>query len=130
MTEQHNTGGAAAAVTAVVTTTQADAAVLAGARTEGATAERERMAAILGCEEAQGRAEQAQHLATKTSVSVADAKGILAASPKAQARSPLDAAMASGGPDVGGGDGEQTAHAKPVISSADIYARRAAAIRH
>ena len=88
------------------------------------------MAAILGCEEAQGRAEQAQHLATKTSVSVADAKGILAASPKAQARSPLDAAMASGGPDVGGGDGEQTAHAKPVISSADIYARRAAAIRH
>lgn len=130
MTDVNQPGGAAAAVTAAVTTTQPDPAVLAGARTEGATAERERMAAILGCEEAQGRAEQAQHLATKTSVSVADAKGILAASPKAQARSPLDAAMASGGPDLGGGDGEDAARAKPVISSADIYARRAAAIRH
>lgn len=52
---------------------------------EAAKAERARVAGIQGCDEAKGRDELAKHLAFNTSMSVDDAKAILAASPKAQA---------------------------------------------
>ncbi len=126
MTQQTKPGEAAPAVAQV--TTQHDPAALAAARTEGVVAERERVAAILGSEEAKGRDEQAQFLATKTSVP--EALGILAASPVARTGSPLDAAMAAGGPNVGGGTGDDPAPAQPLINSADIYARRAAVTKH
>lgn len=128
MTQQTKPGEAAPAVAQV--TTQQDPAALAAARTEGVVAERERVAAILGSEEAKGREEQAQFLATKTSVSVPEALGILAASPTARSGSPLDAAMSAGGPDVGGGTGGDPTPAKPLINSAEIYARRAAVAKH
>ena len=44
----------------------------------GASAERTRVAAILGCDEAKGRTALATHLAIKTSASIDDAKGMLA----------------------------------------------------
>ena len=128
MTQQTKPGEAAPAVAQV--TAQQDPAALAAARDEGVVAERARMAAILGSEEAKGRDEQAQFLATKTSVSVPEALGILAASPVARTGSPLDAAMAAGGPNVGGGTGADPAPAQPIINSADIYARRAAVTKH
>ena len=89
----------------------------------GATAERERISAILALDEAKGREAQAQHIALKTNASVEDAKGILAAAPKVEAENPLKpkvdllkdamANAANGNPDVdadaslkgsGGGD--------------------------
>lgn len=45
--------------------------------------ERSRIKGIMSCAEAQGRGELANHLAFETSMSVDDAKGILAAAPKA-----------------------------------------------
>ncbi len=45
--------------------------------------ERSRIKGIMSCDEAQGRGELANHLAFETSMSVDDAKGILAAAPKA-----------------------------------------------
>jgi signal peptide peptidase SppA len=52
------------------------------ARAEGATAERERIKGILGCEEAKGRSTAALHLATSTDMTADAAKGVLAASAK------------------------------------------------
>lgn len=48
-------------------------------------AERERIAAITGCDEAKGKTALANHLALNTEMSVEDAKGILAASASEQA---------------------------------------------
>lgn len=60
---------------------------VATARTEAAaaatTSERERIKAISTCDEATGRDALAAHIAFNTSMSVDDAKGMLAASPKA-----------------------------------------------
>lgn len=53
--------------------------------TLGATAERERISAILGSDEAKGRESQALYFATKTGMSVEEATGALAAAPKAAA---------------------------------------------
>jgi hypothetical protein len=64
---------------------------------EGATAERSRISAILGSEEAKGRSELAQHMAFETEMSADDAKKMLAKSPKegaAAPANPLAAAMA------------------------------------
>ena len=44
---------------------------------DGRQAERRRIAGILGCAEAAGRMESAMHLALRTSLSVADARGAL-----------------------------------------------------
>lgn len=52
----------------------------AAAAPDAAAAERERIAAILGCDEAKERASLASHLAFKTGSSVDDARAILAAS--------------------------------------------------
>lgn len=53
--------------------------------TLGATAERERIGAILGSDEAKGRESQALFFATKTGMTVEEATGALAAAPKAEA---------------------------------------------
>ena len=75
-----------------------------------------RCAAITGCEEAKGREGLANHIAFKTTMSVDEAKSMLAASPKQSAatgKSPLDSAMdnSGGGADIAnnGGDEEEQA---------------------
>lgn len=79
----------------------------AAAAQQARSAERARMAGILGCEEAKGREAMANHLATKTDMSLEDAKALLAAAPVAQAAAapaanPFEAAMnATKNPDVG-----------------------------
>lgn len=64
-------------------------------------AERERISGITGCEEAAGRGALANHLAFNTSMSVDDAKVLLATSgkdaPQVAEKNPLDAAMAASG---------------------------------
>lgn len=50
--------------------------------------ERDRIATIMSCEEAKGRQKQASHLALNTSISLEDAKGILAASAVEAAAAP------------------------------------------
>jgi signal peptide peptidase SppA len=85
------------------------AAIAASAR----KAERERMSAIINCEEAKDKPKLALHLAMKTEMSVDEAKAVLtaAAPEKQEAATPvqydlLDAAMAAtGSPNVGAGDG-------------------------
>lgn len=89
----------------------------------GATAERERISAILALDEAKGREAQAQHIALKTNASVDDAKGILAVAPKVEAENPLkpkqdllDAAMgkaANANPDVDADASLKGANGKP-----------------
>jgi signal peptide peptidase SppA len=88
-------------------------------RSEGATAERERIAAILGCDEAKDRPALAQHIAMKTAMSPDEAKAMLAASAKETVEAPaqtddeeeakgdtgFSGAMSKGNPDVGGGSG-------------------------
>lgn len=78
---------------------------------DAATAERERVAGIIGCEEAKGREALAQHFAFKTSMSVDDARAALAASPAAAPSKPDNAFAAAmnstENPNVGaGGAGE------------------------
>ena len=72
---------------------------------------RERVASIIGCEEAKGREALAQHFAFKTSMSVDDARAALAASPAAAPSKPDNAFAAAmnstENPNVGaGGAGE------------------------
>lgn len=82
--------------------TQAD---VDNARLEGATAERERIGAILASDEAKGREAMANHLALNTNMNADDAKALLNVSPvaatlestadSASMQSALDAAMAN-----------------------------------
>lgn len=112
MSEQNanaNTAGAGAA-TAQPTTPAVDAAAMAQA---AVTAERERISAIMGCDEAKERNTLATHLALNTSMSVDDAKATLAVatSEKVQPATPVAAApaannafaaaMSGGNPEIG-----------------------------
>lgn len=83
---------AAAAATTQAPAAQAAAATVDenGLRASGAKAERERISAIMGCDEAKGRSTLANHIAFNTSMSVDDAKSMLAASP-AEAAAPAPA---------------------------------------
>ena len=73
-----------------------------------ASAERNRIDAILNCAEAKGREKLARHFATKTGMPVKDAKAALAAAPTDTGG--LDAAMgADGNADIGPGSGQQKA---------------------
>jgi signal peptide peptidase SppA len=63
--------------------TAGHAAGLAEGRTAGVTAERERLAAICGLEEAQGREATARHIALSSDMSAEQAKAFLALVPKA-----------------------------------------------
>lgn len=89
---------------------------------EGVSAERARIAAILGCEEATGREAMASHLALKTATSPEDAKGLLAVAPKHAPKAGLGAAMPPN-PKVGA-DAETDTRTK-VASSAEIFSLRA-----
>jgi capsid assembly protease len=74
------------------------------AKGEGMTSveERQRIAAILNCEEAKGRTDLARMLALETETSVDAAKKILAAAPVANQTNSLDARMSAlGNPKVG-----------------------------
>ena len=73
-------------------------AARAEGRKEGALAERERIQGIQGCEEAADRSDLASHLSMNTDMSVEQAKGILANSPK-QAKEQAAAAPAAQGAD-------------------------------
>jgi len=83
-------------------------------KTDAVVAERERVKAILSCDEAKDRADLANHLALNTDLSVEAAKGILAAAPKVEAKpaaggAAFAAAMAGGNPNVGPDAGEASA---------------------
>lgn len=87
----------------------------------GAVSDRERVKAILGCEEAKGREQMAQHIALETDLTLDQAKGVLAKSPKA---SKLDEAMQHFGPGVK--SEEVTGGAAVTIDApAAMYDRRA-----
>lgn len=77
---------------------------------QASTAERERIAAIMGSEEAKDRPALANHLALNTTMSAEDAKATLAASAvetKTASKGPLAQAMDDeGGPNVGDGGDE------------------------
>lgn len=65
-------------------------AALATARKEAATAERTRMAGIIGSDEAKGKSKLANHLASNTEMSVEDAKALLqAAAPEVTSADPV-----------------------------------------
>lgn len=108
---------------------QVDEAALESARAEGrkegATAERERIQAILGCDEAKSRSALANHLAMNTEQSVESAKGILAASPedkpaeKEAAKTPFEKAMEQDNPNIeaeGGEGGEEVDASQQLIN--------------
>lgn len=96
----------AAVAAAQATATQAQDEAVAAA----VAAERGRIAAITGSDEAVGRESQATHIAMNTTMSVDDAKAMLAASAKstpaqANADMPFGDAMDTGNPDVGANGG-------------------------
>jgi ClpP class serine protease len=102
----------------------------APAVTAAVTAERSRIQGIVTHAEATGRAELAAHLAFETDMAADQATALLAKSPKAQAGSPLDRAMAAeGGAHVAAQPGPEPTSTQPVIDANDIFARRAAAAK-
>ncbi|ASD51931.1 head maturation protease [Pseudomonas phage PspYZU01] len=103
---------APAATTEQATITQANVEQAKAEGTQaGVTAERARISGILGHAEAKDRSELATHLAMNTNMSVEEAAGILAASPKGTAApaaaapaAGIDALMSQNTPQVGAGD--------------------------
>ena len=86
----------------------AEAPDMEAVKKEAVKASQERIAAILGAPEAEGRQALAKELAFKTSLSVEDAKGIMAAAPQAQANPLAQAMEREPNPEVGveaGGEG-------------------------
>lgn len=97
-------------------------------RAAGVTAERERIAGILACEEASGRTKFALHLALKTDSDLAAAKGLLAAAQKETGGADFAAAMAKlGNPEVGVDGGDKSRTQQPAINAQKIFADRAKA---
>lgn len=96
-----------------------EAAAPAVDNTNAVVAERERVKAILSCDEAKDRADLANHLALNTDLSVEAAKGILVAAPKVEtkpaANAAFAAAMASGNPNVGPDAGEASGDGKEDV---------------
>lgn len=92
-------------------------------RAAGVKAERERIAGILGCDEAKDRGKLSLHLALQTDTDVEAAKKLLAASSKEGGGS-FAAAMASlGNPKVGAAADADLAE-RPKIDTNSIYAAR------
>jgi signal peptide peptidase SppA len=112
---------------AVAAATANHESALATARTEAASAERTRIAAILGSDEAKGREGLANHLALETDTASEAAVAILAKSPKVEegAETPFNKEMSKGNPDVGAGEGDDDEQA---ISN-PVALARAAGIR-
>lgn len=102
-------------------------AARAEGRKEGATAERERIQSILGCDEAANRRDLAFHLSMNTDQSVESAKGILAASPEQAAKpekveaadkpNAFEQAMDKGNPELGadGGGNDELATGESLL---------------
>jgi ClpP class serine protease len=102
--------GAAAAAPAAAP----EAAAPATPEVDAVAAERARVKSILSCEEADGRADLANHLALNTDLAVDAAKSILAAAPKVEKKpaasgAAFAVAMATGNPEVGPDAGEASA---------------------
>ena len=107
---------------------------LATAQSEARTAERARVAGIQGSDEAKGRSTLANHLAFNTSMSVADAKAILAAAPQetaaAAAGNPLKEAMDAGNqPNVGADTTGAAGDGKPGAAAGILATAKAAGVR-
>lgn len=123
-----------------------DAPDVNAARAEAATAERQRVSAIIGSEDAKGREQLANHFAFNTSMSAEDAVKALAAAPKAEAAKPaepaapapganaLAAAMAAtgGGANVAndGGDDEEEQAKGSLLKQAAALGYTASAKTH
>ncbi len=114
---------------------QATPEQLATAQSEARTAERARVAGIQGSDEAKGRTTLANHLAFNTSMTVSEAKALLAAAPQesaapAAAVNPLKEAMDAGkqpnvGADAtGAAGGDEASGAQSILAAA-----RAAGVR-
>jgi len=95
-------------------------------RTAGIKAERDRVGAILGCEEAKDRGKQALHLALQTDTNVEDAKKLLGASAKEVGNQAFAQLMATHtNPKVGLDAGGDLAADKPRMrTAAEIFAAR------
>lgn len=88
--------------------------------TEAVTAERDRVAGILNCEEAEGRASLAQQLALTEGMSVENAQRILAAQPKGQPGKSWVEGMQGADVDVGAdgpADGDADDPAKVALAA-------------
>lgn len=112
------------------TTQTTDQAALDKAASDARVAERARMSGILNCEEAKGRETMANHIAMNTTMSVDDAKQMLAAAPKAAATTaaapapnPFQQAMNAGGTPAVGADGSAGGGAQGQPSSQDLAAQ-------
>jgi hypothetical protein len=103
-------------------------------RDAAASAERSRISGIMSCEEAKGRDKLANHLAFNTSMSVEDAKSILAQAPaateNASTANPLAAAMAkTGSPNVGSDEQAQEQQGEEAGATGILAAARMAGVR-
>lgn len=111
----------------------------AAGMSEGATAERARIQAIVNHEDAQGRSDLAAHLAFETDMAAEVATSLLGKSPKGAAASSSAGAgslaeeMAAGGPGIGqlsaGQDDAPGSVRAPSLSHTAIYARRNSAAK-
>lgn len=79
---------------------------------------------ILGCEEAKGREQLAQHLAFESNVSVEDAKKTLAAAPKGTTGTSQFAAAMPANPKVGADAEQDGGEKKTSINTTSIYESR------
>jgi len=103
---------APAASSAVPETTGTAVAAPEASSAEDRKAERARISAITGCDEAKGRESLAAHFAFNTDMTVEDAKAALAAAPESgvsASGSPLDQAMQAAGTHKLGADSSVTA---------------------
>ena len=114
-------------------------AQVAEARTTAISAERARIAGILGCAEAEGRSVLAQHLATQTDMTVQAAQGILAVSAKVAPATdadgtgnPLEEAMARQGTPGVGDDPQANGQPEHMTLAARIIAAQgmATGVKH
>lgn len=113
-------------------TTQATPEQLAQAQADAVKAERARVSGIQTCDEAKGREQLASHLAFNTSMSVDEAKAILAVSPKQDAAgaSAFKEAMDNGEhPNVGADAATGTENAGDNAAAGILAAARMAGVR-
>jgi len=105
-------------------------ALKTASHSEGAAAERTRMQGILTCEEAKGRGKLANHIAFNTTMSVDDAKGMLAMSPQETAegtqapQTPFSKAMDNDNPNIPANEGQD----KAELSAEEVAAAEVAQI--
>lgn len=105
-------------------------ALKTASHSEGAAAERARVQGIMTCEEAKGRSTLANHIAFNTTMSVEEAKGMLAVSalevnPTAQApQTPFSKAMDKDNPNIPANEGQD----KAELSAEETTAAEVAAI--